>query len=174
MSDLHPSDDYSRERRALGAPAINDIRDALEAGVRAYRKGNFAGAKNQAETALHDMLNQLDALHLMALVAHQSGAHNSATRHIKRALAVTPDNASLRNNLVMMYQAAGRDEDERATLDRLLEQQPEYHCAHYNLASLLKADGDRRIGPGDHYPSGIGPSRQCTRSSSVGDALPWR
>ena len=52
MSDPRPSDDQSRERRALGAPALDDVRDALEAGVRAYRKGDFSDAKNQAETAL--------------------------------------------------------------------------------------------------------------------------
>ena len=142
MSDPRPSDDQSRERRALGAPALDDVRDALEAGVRAYRKGDFSDAKNQAETALHDMPNQPDALHLMALVAHQSGEHAAAACHIERALAVTPDDVSLRNNLAMMYQAAGRSEDARATLDRLLEEQPEYHGAHYNLANLLKAEGD--------------------------------
>ncbi len=39
-----------------------------------------------------------------------------------------------------MDQAAGRDVEARATLDRLLEEQPEYHCAHYNLAILLHAE----------------------------------
>ena len=52
------------------------------------------------------MLNQPDPLHLMALVAHQSGVHDSAMRQIKLTLAVTPDNASLRNNLAMMWPPA--------------------------------------------------------------------
>ena len=81
MSVPHISDDQSRERRALGAPALDDVRDALEAGVQAYRKGDLEHAKSQAETALHDMPNQPDALHLMALIAHQSGDHDLATRH---------------------------------------------------------------------------------------------
>ena len=88
------------------------------------------------------MPNQPDALHLMALIAHQSGDHDLAVRQLERALAVTPDNVSFQNNLAMMYQAAGRMEDARATLGRLLEEQPEFHGAHYNLANLLKAEGD--------------------------------
>ncbi|MDA0229797.1 MAG: tetratricopeptide repeat protein [Proteobacteria bacterium] len=142
MSDPRPNDNQSQERRALGGPTLDDVRDVLEAGVSAYRKGDFAAAKNHAEAALHDMPNQPDALHLMALVAHQSGEHDAAARHIERALAVTPDNVSMRNNLAMMYQAAGRSEDAHATLGRILKEQPEYHGAHYNLANLLKSEGD--------------------------------
>ena len=142
MSDPHISDDQSRERRALGAPVLDDVRDALEAGVQAYRKGDLAHARAQAETALHDMPNQPDALHLMALIAHQSGDHDVAVRQLERALAMTPDNVSFQNNLAMMYQAADRMADARATLGRLLEEQPQYHGAHYNFANLLKAEGD--------------------------------
>ncbi len=142
MADSPVSDDQSRDSRALGAPALDDVRDALEAGVQAYRRGDLADAKANAETALRDLPNQPDALHMLALVADQSGAHDEAVRHLERALTVTPDNVPFRNNLATMYQAAGRTEEARATLDKLLEEHPDYHGAHYNLARLVKEEGD--------------------------------
>jgi Flp pilus assembly protein TadD len=150
MSNARISDDQSRDSRALGAPALDDVRDALEAGVQAFRRGDLSAAKTQAEAALRDLPNQPDALHLLALIAHQSGAHGEAVRHIEQALAVTPDNIPFRNNLAMMYQAAGRLADARETLDRLLREHPEYHGAHYNLAGLLKEEGDLAAAR-DHY-----------------------
>ena len=154
MSNPNADDDQSREQRALGAPALDDVRDALEAGIQAYRKGDLAVAKSQAETALRDMPNQPDALHLMALIAHQSGDHEEAVRHIERALTVTPHNVSFQNNLAMMYQAVGRLDDARATLGHILQERPDYHGAHYNLAGLLKAEGDLAAAR-DHYRQAV-------------------
>jgi len=142
MSNPGAGDYQSRKRRALGAPALEDVRDALEAGVQAYRKGDFTAAREQAENALRDMPNQPDALHLMALISHETGAINAAVGYIERALAVTPDNAAYQNNLATMYLAAGRDGDARATLTRLMENHPDYSGGYYNLANIFKADGE--------------------------------
>ncbi|MBT5037904.1 MAG: tetratricopeptide repeat protein [Rhodospirillaceae bacterium] len=142
MSDPSISDDLSRERRALGAPALDGVRDALEAGVQAYRQGDYQAARTQAENALKDMPNQPDALHLMALISQQAGALDAAIGYIERALAVTPDSAAYQNNLATMYLAAGRDEDARAILGRLMDNHPDYPGGYYNLANIFKADGD--------------------------------
>ncbi len=48
LADSLPNDDQSREQRALGAPALDDVRDALEAGVQAYRQGDYQEARRQA------------------------------------------------------------------------------------------------------------------------------
>ncbi len=145
-----PSNDQSREQRALGAPALEDVRDALEASVQAYRQGDYQEAQAQAENALRDMPNQPDGLHLIALISHELGAHDAAIGYIERALAVTPDNAAYQNNLATMYLAAGRKDDARAILGRLMDNHPDYPGGYYNLANIFKADGDLQLAR-NHY-----------------------
>ena len=181
LSAPRPSDDQSRERRALGAPALDDVRDALEAGIQAYRKGDYRHARVQADNALRDMPNQPDALHLMALISHETGAPDAAVGYIERALAVTPDNAAYQNNLATMYLAAGRDADARAILARLMDNHPDYPGGYYNLANIFKADGDLESARNhyrlaiNHQPDFVDAHVNLTKTllelGSIGEAL---
>jgi hypothetical protein len=48
----------SGEQRAVGAPALEDVRVVLEAAIQSFRSGDFADARKQAGNALRDMPNQ--------------------------------------------------------------------------------------------------------------------
>ncbi|MBI1211709.1 MAG: tetratricopeptide repeat protein [Alphaproteobacteria bacterium] len=96
-----------------------------------------AGRLPQAEAVLRQILqqrpNQPEALHLLAIVAHQAGKTNVGIELIARALAINPNVALFEANIAEMYRRVG---DARAAIShgrRAVELNPQNADAHNNL-----------------------------------------
>ena len=71
-----------------------------------------AGRLREAEALYLQILqaepNHADALHLYGVIAHQSGRHDVAIRHISQAIACNPRDARFHNNIGEAYRAQGK------------------------------------------------------------------
>lgn len=102
-----------------------------------------AGRLDEAERLYMRVLathpNQIDALHLLGVVAMQRGRTDEAERLIGRAVALKPDFVSAFYNLGNARREAGRLEDALASYDRAIALRPGYGEAHYNRGNALMA-----------------------------------
>ena len=66
--------------------------DELEQAVRSHQAGDLEAAERLYQAVLAVQPNHPDVLHLLGLVALQSGRLEQAVPWIQRAIAVRPDN----------------------------------------------------------------------------------
>jgi hypothetical protein len=78
-----------------------------------------------------------EALHLLGLVAHQSGQLGTAIEYLRRATTTAPQVARYRANLGEMYRLAGRIEDAIAEGKRSIALDPAYVEAYSNVGVAL-------------------------------------
>jgi tetratricopeptide (TPR) repeat protein len=105
-----------------------------------------AGRLQQAETILRQVLkqrpNQPEALHLLAIVAHQAGKTNIGIELIARALTINPNIPVFHANIAEMYRRVG---DTRAAIkhgERAIALNPQGADAHNNLGIAHYDIGD--------------------------------
>jgi protein O-GlcNAc transferase len=77
----------------------HNIRAALEAGLRHHQAGQYAEAGRCYRQALAMDAGQADALHLLGVIAHQTGDDNTAVEMINAAIEISPSFASYHSNL---------------------------------------------------------------------------
>jgi len=104
------------------------------------------GALERAEKVYREMLrvdpSQPDALHLLGVLALQSGDCESAVGYIQRAIVANGDAAEFHNNLAAAYRGAGRLDKAVESHKRALTLQPECAEIHNNLANTLREQGN--------------------------------
>jgi tetratricopeptide (TPR) repeat protein len=104
------------------------------------------GALERAETVYREMLRfdptQPDALHLLGVLALQSGDYETAVGRIQRAISANDDAAEFHNNLAAAYRGAGRLDKAVESHKRALALQPECAEIHNNLANTLREQGN--------------------------------
>lgn len=124
-------------RRANPEPTLAEI------AVRHHRAGRLA----QAEAAYLEILaadpENVDALHLMGVVAHQGGRQEQAASLIGRSLALNAGNAAAHSNLGVVLVAQGKPEEAVAAFRRALALQPDFADAYFGLGNALRDQGRR-------------------------------
>lgn len=133
----------SRPVHASGSlPPRRSVAEQLEAGLRWQQ----AGRLSEAETAYRAVLladpDNVDATHLIGLLAHQVGRHELAIEWIQRALRRGGPHPVMLNNLGEAYRLAGKWEDAATCYLRALELTPELPALHNNLGLTRLAQGD--------------------------------
>jgi tetratricopeptide (TPR) repeat protein len=131
---------------AMGAREIfvmANLGQALDLAVEQHQAGNLRQAEQLYRQVLAVDPLQMDALHLLGVVAHQTGHNEQAIEYIDRAIAVDPRRAPFHNNLGAAYQALGRLEDAVTCYQRALQVNPGYAEAHNNLGLARVAQGKR-------------------------------
>jgi len=95
---------------------------------------------DEAERACRDVLtfdrNHAHALHLLGLIAHQSGRPDAALDFIGRALALDQRNADSEFNMAQVLRTLGRIEEAITHLTRATELRRDYAAAHLALADI--------------------------------------
>lgn len=109
--------------------------------------GNFtAGRVREAELLLRSILasepNHAPSLHLLGLIAHQTGHSPDAAELIQGAVAVDPNDAEYRNHLGLVLFALGRLDEAIAEFHKVIELQPEFADARNSLGAALKRKGN--------------------------------
>jgi tetratricopeptide (TPR) repeat protein/SAM-dependent methyltransferase len=100
---------------------------------------------DEAERACRDVLtfdrNHAHALHLLGLIAHQSGRPDAALDFIGRALALDRRNADCEFNMAQVLRALGRTEEAITHLTQATELRRDYAAAHLALADIHLQQG---------------------------------
>ncbi|MDJ0947676.1 MAG: tetratricopeptide repeat protein [Alphaproteobacteria bacterium] len=119
---------------AAPAPSISA---ALETAAAHHRAGRLAEAEAGYRQVLTVDPSQGDALHLLGVLALQSGDAEEAVRRLEPVVGRYPDVADFRTNLANALQACGRTEEAAQHYRRTLELAPNHAAAHADYAKFL-------------------------------------
>ena len=117
------------------------IQQSLESAVRHHTQGRLPEAESIYQQILQADPNQPVALHLLGVIAHQVGKHNTAVDLITKALAIKPDFAEAHNNLGNTFNELGRLDEAMASFHNALAIKPDYVDAHNNLGNTFQELG---------------------------------
>lgn len=101
------------------------------------RHGFLADADELARSAAAADPANAEAVHMLGIVAHQSGKTAEAIEHLRRAIAIKPNVALYHANLGEMCRLAGRVDEAVAAGRRAIELNPNYAGALSNLGIAL-------------------------------------
>ena len=117
------------------------ILELLAAAARYHRGGRLADAQQIYGQILQADPHHADALHLLGVLALQSGRHDTATTLIGKAIVENSQVPAFHNNLGNSLKAQGRLDDADDSYRRALALNQGYFEAHYNRALLLHTQG---------------------------------
>ncbi|MCH7936188.1 MAG: tetratricopeptide repeat protein, partial [Proteobacteria bacterium] len=111
---------------------------ALDLAVRHHGAGELSQAEAIYQKILTADPNQPVAMHLLGVIANQTGNNDIAIELITKALAIKPDYAEAHNNLGNAFLDLGRLEDAVASYHKALALEPDFANAHNNLGNALQ------------------------------------
>src|SRR5437588_9405900 len=79
--------------------AMNSLRQALDAAWQYYRRGEWQQAEQLYLQALKINPDHIDALHLLGVIAGQTGRHSRAIDYFQAVLRLQPELAAAHNDL---------------------------------------------------------------------------
>ena len=104
-----------------------------------------AGRLQQAEAACRNILQAFpdhpEALHLLGILAHQTGKNETAVQLINDAIRGNPENPLYHLNLGTIYPSLSRVEEALACFRRALVLKPDFAQAHAFMGNLLQDQG---------------------------------
>jgi predicted TPR repeat methyltransferase len=107
---------------------------------------HHAGRLDEAERIYRQVLaldpHHADSLHLLGMVAHQTGDQETAASLIRHAILANGNAASYHSNLGNVLQAQGKLAEAGASYQRALLLKPDLAEAHLNLGNIFRAQGD--------------------------------
>jgi protein O-GlcNAc transferase len=125
----------------VNGPAAKGARERLAAALAHHRAGRLAEAQSAYRRILAEAPRNADALHMLGVIALQTGGHDEAVELIRQAIGHNAGVPAFHNNLGNALKALGRLEEGEAAYRRALELKPDHAEAHYNLGIVLHARG---------------------------------
>jgi len=113
----------------------------LEMALQHYRKGEWQLAEQLYVRVLEVDPNQLDALHIMAVIAGRTGRGDQAIEYLRRVLRIQPGWAAAHNNLGMVFITQNRLPEAAASFQEAARLEPRFAAAHNNLGNALRELG---------------------------------
>ena len=114
------------------------IQQAIDLAAQHHKEGRLSQAETAYQRILESDPNQPIALHLLGVVAHQTGKNDVAVDLITRAIAIDPDLAEAHSNLGTALRELGKLEEAVTSYHKALALKPDYADAHNNLGNALK------------------------------------
>jgi tetratricopeptide (TPR) repeat protein len=122
---------------------MSTISDALQAGLEHHR----AGRLRQAEQMYRDVLSRhprnAQAIHLLGLIAYQSGQTDDALKLLGTAAELDANNATFHADLGDVLRAQGKVPEGIAACQRALRIKPDMADVHNCLGALHRQEGNR-------------------------------
>jgi tetratricopeptide (TPR) repeat protein len=115
----------------------------LEDGIRLHQAGKLDEAKLLYERILVDDPGHPDSLHLLGVIAYQTGQNDDAIDLIRSAITIKRKVAAYHSNLGNVFLRQGRLDAAAASFRRALGIKPDYPEAHNNLGLALSRLGKR-------------------------------
>ena len=120
-------------------PGIEDqVREAL----RLHQRGELAEAEQMYLQVLAADPHHADALHLLGMIAYQTGREEDAAEWIGKAIAINGNAAAYHSNLGNVLQSQGIIAEAGACYQRALLLKPDLAEVHLNLGNIFKAQGE--------------------------------
>ena len=104
-----------------------------------HHEGRLAEAGKLYQTILKLEPQHADSLHMLGVMAHQTGRHEIAANLIKQAIEHSNSVPSYFNNLGNVLQALGKPNEAEASHQRALSLDPDNADIHNNLGSAAQA-----------------------------------
>src|SRR5439155_12249711 len=120
--------------------ATQSTHNLMLAAVQHHQAGRFAQAQGIYRQVLSQQPRNAEALHLLGLLAHQTGNHTAAVELIDRAIAIRPA-AEFYLNAAEALRGLGQLDKAEAYLQSALRMDPKLPEAHNNLGSLYNDTG---------------------------------
>ena len=117
------------------------IEHALQKALQLHSQGHLAQAKDAYADVLRRDPNHADALHMLGMLAGQTGNFEPCVELIERSLALKPDCPEAYNNLGNALRELGRVDQAAAAYARAVELKPDYAGVHRNLGSIYNDQG---------------------------------
>ena len=117
--------------------AIAHFRDA----PRLLRSGDAAGAERACLAALREHPNHASALHLLGVIALQTGRAHAAVERLTQAISADPNQPIAHYNLGLAQAECGQAEAALACYDRAIALKPDYAAAFNNRGNALRQLG---------------------------------
>jgi protein O-GlcNAc transferase len=117
------------------------IQQSLHQAVQNHTAGRLAQAEQLYRHILQADPNQPDALHLLGVLAHQTGNSEAAVELIGKAIMLKPEFEEAQNNLGLALQALGNLDTARDSFLKAVALKPDYAEAHSNLGNVLMGLG---------------------------------
>ena len=111
----------------------------LEAALQQHRTGRLQQAERLYKQVLAQEPNNIEANHLLGVIACQGGEFETGAQLIRKALRLKPDYAGAHKSLGKALQVLGRLDEAAASFRRALELMPEYAEACNDLGIVLLA-----------------------------------
>jgi predicted O-linked N-acetylglucosamine transferase (SPINDLY family) len=117
------------------------VRRALDAALQHYRSGQWQQAERLYLQVLDVNPDQVDALHLLAAIAGQTGREDEAIGYLHKVLRLRPGWAAAHNNLGMVFITRKRLPEAAASFQEAVRLQPDDAVALNNLGNALRELG---------------------------------
>ena len=114
------------------------VPQAMQQAIAAYGGGDWGKAERLCRLILQASADFFDGLHLLGVIAMQTGHTEEACGLLRRAVALQPNNASAHNNFGITLKNLNRPGDALASYERALAIEPGFAEAHYNRGVALQ------------------------------------
>jgi Flp pilus assembly protein TadD len=129
-----------------GRPLNQRASQVLAGTIRDALGRHQAGRLSEAELIYRQVLevdpDNADCLHLLGMIAYQTGQLETAADLIGKAIAIHETAASYHSNLGNVLQAQGKPDEAGACYRRALALKPNQPEVHLNLGHILRARGE--------------------------------
>ena len=106
--------------------------------VRSHQAGQIDEAEASYRTILKKAPEQPDVLHLLGLILHQKGNHETALKNVKKAIDLNPKNQQYHYNCAEIYKALKKNENAIKYYKKAISLNPNYTAAFNNLGNMLR------------------------------------
>jgi len=121
--------------------AVSSSGQLLGQALEHHGAGRLPEAERMYQQILESEPNNVDALHLIGVLAHQVGKNDEAAELISKAVAINPNFAEAHSNLGLALMELGRLDNASTHFRRAIEIKPDFAEAHYNFGNALKGLG---------------------------------
>jgi predicted O-linked N-acetylglucosamine transferase (SPINDLY family) len=132
----------------------SNVDQAFARALEHHQAGRLAEAERGYRQILERAPAHSDSLHLLGVIALQTGHLESALALIQQAVALRPDGAIYRNNLGQVLERLGRDDEAVLAYEAAIELDADYAEAFNNLGHRLENRG-RLTEAEAHYRTAI-------------------
>ncbi len=128
------------------SPSVHDqMVVKLQTALQLHQQGDLSAAKALYREVLDLDANQVDANHLLGLIAHQQGDSQKAVELIAKALAVKPDIPDAQNNYGSALLALNRVDDAIDAFKKSISYNPQQIDALFNLGHTYQIQGQLEL-----------------------------
>jgi len=117
------------------------VQEQIQLGMNFHKAGKLAEAEKQYRLALSRHGDHPDALHLLGVIAFQTGNHREAADLIGKALALDPNKPAYHANAALALMKLNRHDEAHEAYQRSVALNPKLALTHVNMGNALAEAG---------------------------------